>query len=720
MRFCEHCGSQIEDGTKFCPECGQKIEVKETTQQAREPEQPAYEAPAQTYAPPAQQTREDAWQTDTPPVQQPYAQPGQQSWEAPRQNTTPPVQQPYAPYGQQSQEGFRQAYNQPVQQPNTPPTQAGGGSNVPPVTPAGAPKEKKPGSGKKIALFAGIGVAVVAVIVAVVLILVLGGKDKEDDPNLGRYEGISCMVADVDLGAEGEWIELKANGKAGMCIMGQEYSAKWSLDGETFTLNEGGSIFKGTLKDGVLTLDYYSMIYTFVRDGATAPTGEGNTAKEAGYWTLLRVESDNPDDAVSKEDIELLKSLGMEIFMDLQSDGTGAFVLEEPVKVTWGQGKITIPEESETLSYTLEDELMVVEIEGDRYIFTRGQGAAPEINWSSLGGTTGGDPGAPTEPTTDDGNWWSGKWYGWIAISNGSEAYEDAIGTCDDCVATIEVYDDDTGYVKLTFTDEEALGWADVSFGPGTTEAGCMMSQEGSIFATEISYADWIVDPGASVVSELENMICIDGTAYDEDGDWYSYYIFLRPWGMTWEDVRVIDTTDMPFDDMMPLYYDDWYLPQMENGAPVPGGNSAGSTTVAPGMAIYDYESDGEIFFDYPTDQLHFDNTFGIDALENDDGSLRMTFVADWDAADRETTMQYMYSYSTYDEYQKEELYFGGYEAVRVTYIDEWGDYAAIVYIYFGDDAGKYVGIQVSISAYSRELRDSAAVQSVLGTVRLK
>ena len=86
----------------------------------------------------------------------------------------------------------------------------------------------------------------------------------------------------------------------------------------------------------------------------------------------------------------------------------------------------------------------------------------------------------------------------------------------------------------------------------------------GSIFGFDIGHADWIVDPGASMVSEFDYMIQIDGTVVDEDGDWFDYKLFLRPWGMDWEDIRYADTSEMLYDDMLPLYYDDWYLPQID------------------------------------------------------------------------------------------------------------------------------------------------------------
>ena len=171
-----------------------------------------------------------------------------------------------------------------------------------------------------------------------------------------------------------------------------------------------------------------------------------------------------------------------------------------------------------------------------------------------------------TEPVTSgvaDGPyaWWSGDWYGWWVIRNGGGQFEDWVDSWWDACATIEVYDDSTGFIFLWDDSNEAgegFCYADVTFGAGTTENGCMMSESGNFMGSDFGHAYWIVDPGASIVSQLENTICIDGEYVDPDNadDWFDYYIILRPWGTEWEDIRNADTTNLPYDDMMPLSYD--------------------------------------------------------------------------------------------------------------------------------------------------------------------
>lgn len=42
--------------------------------------------------------------------------------------------------------------------------------------------------------------------------------------------------------------------------------------------------------------------------------------------------------------------------------------------------------------------------------------------------------------------------------------------------------------------------------------------------------------------------------------------MYLRPWGTEWEDVRNGDTSGCIYGDMMPVRYDDWYAPLLEQG----------------------------------------------------------------------------------------------------------------------------------------------------------
>ena len=73
-------------------------------------------------------------------------------------------------------------------------------------------------------------------------------------------------------------------------------------------------------------------------------------------------------------------------------------------------------------------------------------------------------------------------------------------------------------------------------------------------------------DPGASEVQKFDHMILISGRAEDENGGWVRFRLYLRPWGMDWEDVRTGDTSGCLYRNMLPPDYDSWYAPQLARG----------------------------------------------------------------------------------------------------------------------------------------------------------
>ena len=182
------------------------------------------------------------------------------------------------------------------------------------------------------------------------------------------------------------------------------------------------------------------------------------------------------------------------------------------------------------------------------------------------------DAAASGQPAAADADysWWAGKWYGWRVIYEAGGGYEELIDNGYDVVAEIEV-DGATGHLTCWDYDEtaeDAIIDAQVSFGPGLTEHGAMTAESGEMFFEELSRADWIADPGSEDVSGVEHMICLEGTVVDSDNsdDWYSYYVFLLPWGMTWDQVEEVQNSDSSsfiYNDMMPFHYEDWYLPQL-------------------------------------------------------------------------------------------------------------------------------------------------------------
>ena len=179
-----------------------------------------------------------------------------------------------------------------------------------------------------------------------------------------------------------------------------------------------------------------------------------------------------------------------------------------------------------------------------------------------------------TSAASDDTllDWWNGEWYGWWKMTGCTGSYESMEGQWWDICGIIDIGADYTGTVTLWDEDykkDNPMVSATVSLSTaGTGENGTMTSEGGWFTDVALEHADWIVDPG---LVERDNMIYIDGW-YENGDDGYYYEIYLRPWGLRWDDAG---------EDYLPYLYDDWYLPLIDAGKSMPDSigmdDSAGS-----------------------------------------------------------------------------------------------------------------------------------------------
>lgn len=315
------------------------------------------------------------------------------------------------------------------------------------------------GKKKNTGLIVGIVALVVVLVAALVFVLASMLSGSEDKAVLGRYEGVRCIVEGIEIGAEEEWVELKSGGKVQLHLMGDTYQGKWTLDGENLTITQSGDEYSGILRDGVMTVDFYGMNYTFAKDGAQVP--------------------------------------------EMQTQ-----------------------------------------------------------------------PPTADSPIPSNVQWWEGDWYGWWILQNGTGNWEEASSSFWDTCARVWVEDDGTGYIEFWDEDNEAgecFANATVEFvKEGTTASqGAMVCREGIFWNTELENLAWVVYPDESPMgTTVTDAICVRGTYVDPEnsGDSFVYEIYLRPWGVEWEDVRGADAASLPYDDMMPAYYDSWYLPLIKDG----------------------------------------------------------------------------------------------------------------------------------------------------------
>ena len=99
--------------------------------------------------------------------------------------------------------------------------------------------------------------------VALLLALVACGSS-EPDPNAGIYYGTYGTYSGFSMAADklfegGCSLELKNGGKGEITLGADSYNVKWSLDGEVFTVSIQGEESVGTLKDGIIQIEFLGM-----------------------------------------------------------------------------------------------------------------------------------------------------------------------------------------------------------------------------------------------------------------------------------------------------------------------------------------------------------------------------------------------------------------------------------------------------------------------------
>ena len=258
---------------------------------------------------------------------------------------------------------------------------------------------------------------IIALLLALAMLLSLAacGGSAEEDPNAGKYIGISAAVGGFSMPMSdiypGEtWIELKSGGKGDIMLDGDSYSLKWTLEGETFTLTLEGVDSVGTLKNGAIVIDLMDMgcVMTFQKEGTEPAENEVPAASynDAGYWDLIRIDGATEEDSVSEEDMAMVKEMGMYMYLELLPDGTGTFFMEEEMAVTWVDGTVNFTEDNMSISYTLENGELILDMLEAKLFFRKGEKPESVVSDMEQAGFTAfmdvGTPYAYATATSDD------------------------------------------------------------------------------------------------------------------------------------------------------------------------------------------------------------------------------------------------------------------------------------------------------------------------------
>ncbi len=146
------------------------------------------------------------------------------------------------------------------------------------------------------------------------------------------------------------------------------------------------------------------------------------------------------------------------------------------------------------------------------------------------------------------------EYYGWWRIvSAQGEMPETWVDVC----ARLSL---DDGIIRFTIWDED--GSFDKPMGSAVMKIadGVPVSRSGEFWYSEITEGQWQLKPES--LEELGSEgIKLSGEALDREGETFSYEIFLRPWGESWDDGNK---------NAVPYYYETWYLPLLEGENPMP------------------------------------------------------------------------------------------------------------------------------------------------------
>ena len=570
MKFCTNCGAQLPDGSKFCTECGQRIEQAEPAAQASKSEAPAavhvYGQPVNhSFSEPViPEAEQGVVHTYGAPVSHNFAPSIQaESALSGSYGTAAPVCAPVS-----APEPVAVPVSVPAAEPVSEPIPASAvmesGSYTPPVIteekkekslklPAAPklpamPKLGKAAKGGKKKSRLGL-IVVLVIALAVGLFSCIGGGGDSDDPNLGVYNAVSCSYGGFEMSAEGEWIELKSGGKLKMNLMGEEYSGKWELDGESLTVTQAGDTYYGTLEDGVIVLDLAGLTYTYEKEvmeqdkndkAPTEPTEEpedNSEGQESGKKTYYTAISGNVSNAEMNEST-INQAGGVKLVFN--GDGTGTFdMFGQSDEITYDDSTIT--RQGMTMTYTLEGDYLYLHV-SDAIDFTM-MTKMDAMNRPQ------------EELTLDDIGYWEGDYYGWWVIDNVIVGNSSAQGNWWDCCMSLDINTDGTGSIIIWDEDygkDDPIAEVEVSVSnyAGVTR---IVSESGQFLGDPVEHADWLFYSDAT---DYKDTLGFTAT-YEDDSTKMDCYFFLRQWGTIWDDVEEKD---------LPGFYDSWYLPMLNDG----------------------------------------------------------------------------------------------------------------------------------------------------------
>ncbi len=254
----------------------------------------------------------------------------------------------------------------------------------------------------------------------------------------------------------------------------------------------------------------------------------GEPAPEAGLYVLTEMRSD-------RFSLEPPES-----FLRLDTGGRGAFSLgEESGGLTWGSdgAGISLNINGRLFSASLEEGILRFQDEDAvLFVYVREDLAPAYLERLET----------ERERRSELQEKWLGDWYGWWQLDQSEGSLAD---TWYDLCARFSLQNDGELYLTLWDEDQSAKEpMAELRLEP--LDNGTLVPAEGYFWFTEPD-ENW-------VLGQTDGCIRLAGQ-HDGEGEQFDYEICLRPWGVLWEET-----------EKTPYYYEDWYLPLIEKGKPMP------------------------------------------------------------------------------------------------------------------------------------------------------
>ncbi len=177
---------------------------------------------------------------------------------------------------------------------------------------------------------------------------------------------------------------------------------------------------------------------------------------------------------------------------------------------------------------------------------------------------------ADTDTETSAFDWWSGDWYGWWVTKDTTGSWKQYDDASYDVCAQVTVTGDDIEFLiwEENGSTEEPLAIISGKLTEDHSEHGSATSTEGELADMWVEEDDITMDSDA--VKDVDDLMVLEGSLKNDDGS-FDFEMYLRPWGTDWSDLEAKeDNLPYYYDDFLPVFYTDWYLPLIEAGESMP------------------------------------------------------------------------------------------------------------------------------------------------------